>query len=156
MANAKQGDDAAVPRRLGRDTLDRIDQHDGRIASRGAGGHVARILLVSRRVGHDEAATRRRHIAIGHVNGDALLALGLQPVQQQGVVQVRPVRAETARVAFQRRQLILRHLARLEQQPPNQGRLAVIDRAAGQEPQQVTFRLLRLRREGRHGAVHQK
>ncbi|MNY03300.1 hypothetical protein D3C86_1359120 [compost metagenome] len=156
VANAEQSDNAAVARRLGRHALDRIHQHDRCVAGRGAGGHVARILLMPRRISDDEAATRRRHIAIGNVDGDALLALGLQPVQQQGVIQVGPIGAEPARVAFQRRQLVLRHLARLEQQPPDQGRLAVVHGAAGQKAQQVAFRPLALRREGRRGAVHQK
>ncbi|MNQ98050.1 hypothetical protein D3C85_1137240 [compost metagenome] len=156
MANAEQSDNAAVARRLGRHALDRIHQHDRCVAGRGAGGHVARILLMPRRIGDDEAAARRRHIAIGHVDGDALLALGLEPIQQQGVVQIGAVGAEAAGVAFQRRQLILGHLPRLEQQPPDQGRLAVVHGAAGQEAQQVAFLAPGFRRKGRHGAVHQK
>ena len=38
------------------------------------------------RVGDDELAPRRGEVAIGHVDGDALLALGLQAVGEQGEV----------------------------------------------------------------------
>ncbi len=40
------------------------------------------------------------------------------------------------RVALQRRQLVLEDLLGVGQQPPDQRRLAVVDRAAGEEPQQ--------------------
>ena len=63
--------------------LARIDQQHGEVAVRGAGRHVARVLLVARRVGDDEFPPRRREIAIGDVDGDALLALGLEPVDEQ-------------------------------------------------------------------------
>jgi hypothetical protein len=42
------------------------------------------------RVGHDESAPRRGKIAIGDVDGDALLALGLQAIEQQGEIDIPP------------------------------------------------------------------
>ncbi|MNR31480.1 hypothetical protein D3C85_1489920 [compost metagenome] len=64
----------------------RVDQDDGDIGGRCARHHVARVLLVAGRVGDDELARGRREIAVGHVNGDALLPLGFQPVRQQGKI----------------------------------------------------------------------
>ena len=60
-----------------------VHQHDGGVAAGGGGDHVARVLLVARRVGDDELALRRGEVAVGHVDGDALFALGLQAVGQQ-------------------------------------------------------------------------
>ena len=53
-----------------------VDQDDHRIGGRCAGHHVAGVLLMSRRVGDDELALRRGEVAVGDVDGDALLALG--------------------------------------------------------------------------------
>ena len=63
-----------------------IDQQDRDVGVRGAGRHVAGILLVARRIDDDEAAIRRLEIAPGDVDGDALLALGLEPVEQQAEI----------------------------------------------------------------------
>jgi hypothetical protein len=60
-----------------------VDQDDGDVARRRAGRHVARVLLVPGRVGDDELAPRRREVAVGDVDRDALLALGLEAVGQQ-------------------------------------------------------------------------
>ncbi|CAB3731085.1 hypothetical protein LMG24076_05454 [Trinickia soli] len=60
-----------------------VDQDDRRMRRRSARHHVARVLLVARRVGDDELAPRRGEVAIGHVDRDALLALGFQAVGQQ-------------------------------------------------------------------------
>ena len=68
--------------------LARIDQHHGQIGVGGAGRHVARVLLMARRVGDDEAALVGGEEAIGDIDGDALLALGLQPVDQQREIDV--------------------------------------------------------------------
>ena len=68
--------------------LARVDQHDGEIGGRGAGRHVAGVLLVAGRVGDDELALRRGEEAVGDVDGDALLALGLEAVDQQREVDV--------------------------------------------------------------------
>ena len=60
-----------------------VQQYDGEFGGRRAGGHVARVLLMARRVGQNELALGRREIAIGDVDGDALLALGAQAVGEQ-------------------------------------------------------------------------
>ncbi|MGC4082244.1 MAG: hypothetical protein QM736_09100 [Vicinamibacterales bacterium] len=60
-----------------------VDEDDREIRGRRAGGHVARVLFVAGRVGHDEAAVVGREEAIGDVDCDALLTLGLQAVDQE-------------------------------------------------------------------------
>ena len=51
-----------------------------------AGDHVARVLHVAGRVGDDELAPRRGEVAVGDVDGDALLALGAEAVGEVGQV----------------------------------------------------------------------
>ena len=80
--------DHGMPARLGEQALAGVDEQDGEIGGGGAGRHVAGVLDVARRVGDDEAAARRGEEAIGDVDGDALLALRLQPVDEQREVDV--------------------------------------------------------------------
>src|SRR5208337_2049977 len=68
-------------------------------------------------------------------DGDALLALGLEAVDQQREVDVGPDRAVLFRVAFERRELIVVDQLLLVEQPADEGRLAVVDRAAGEQAQ---------------------
>ena len=135
MANAEQRDDDGVAMGLRQQALARIDQQDGEIGVGGAGRHVAGVLLVAGRVGDDERAARGREIAIGDVDGDALLALGLEPVDQQREIDVVAGRAVLLRIAFERRELIVEDQLLLVEQPADQGRLAVVDRAAGEQAQ---------------------
>ena len=93
------------------------------------------------RIDDDELAPCRGEEAIGNVDGDFLLALGGQAVQQQGKVEFVALRAEPARVAGERVELILEQLLRFIEQTADQRRLAVVDRAAGDEPQQPLARL---------------
>ena len=53
---------------------------------RGAGRHVARVLFVAGAVDDDEPPRRRVEIAPGDVDGDTLLALRGQAVDQQAEV----------------------------------------------------------------------
>ena len=112
-----------------------VDQQDGEVGVGGAGRHVAGVLLVAGRVGHDEGAPRRREVAVGDVDGDALLALGLEPVDQQREIDVVADRAVLLRVALERRELVVEDRLLLVEQPADQRRLAVVDRAAGEEAQ---------------------
>ena len=130
-------DDEGVAPRLGEHALARIDQDDGEIGGRGAGRHVAGILLMARRVGDDEFALVGGEGAIGDIDGDALLALGRKAVDEQREIELAALRADLLRIRFERRELVLeQHLGFIEK-PADQGRLAVIDAAAGDEAQQV-------------------
>ena len=62
--------------RLYQHAFARIDQNNREVGSRCAGDHIARVLLVARGVGHDEFAPVGAEKAVGHIDGDALLALG--------------------------------------------------------------------------------
>jgi hypothetical protein len=94
-------------------------------------------LLVARRVGDNEATPWGREIAVGDVDGDALLALGAEAVEQKRIVDVLSLRSVAQRIRLERRQLILRDEAAFVEQAADQGRLAVVDAAAGDEAQQA-------------------
>ena len=121
--------------RLRQQALARVDQQDREIGVGGAGRHVAGVLLVAGRVGDDERALLGGEIAIGDVDGDALLALGLEPVDQQREVDVGAGGAVLARVLLQRGELIVEDQLLLVEQAADQRRLAVVDGAAGEEAQ---------------------
>ena len=99
-------------------------------------------------------------IPIGDVDGDALLALGFQAVEQQGEIDVRSGGAVFLRIALERGQMIVEDEVLLVEQTADQGRLAVVDRAAGQEAQGrarigAIAALERVGGDGR-GTAHQK
>ena len=123
-----------------------VDQQNGDIGVRRAGRHVASVLLVARGIDDDEAPVRRLEIAPGDVDGDALLALGLEPVEQQAEIDLLAIDGAVMRGERDGGALVLGDAGGIPQQPPDQGRLAVIDRAAGEQPHQ---RALFPVREGR-------
>src|SRR5512145_1305448 len=88
-------------------------------------------------------ARGRVEIAPCHVDGDALLALGDETVEQQAEIERarrRPLRL------LERQSLVGVHGAGVAEQPPDQRRLAVVDRAAGENLQRLAAR-----RPGLHG-----
>ena len=135
MGDAQQRGDVGVAAGLLRDPLARVDQHDREVGGRGAGDHVARVLLVARRVGDDELAPGGLEVAVGDVDRDPLLALGAQAVGEQRQVDV-AVAAALGGLDHVLH-LVLEDRLGVVQQPPDQGRLAVVDRARGRDPQQL-------------------
>ena len=112
--------------------------HDNRyISSRCASNHIAGVLLVARRVCHDELALIGREEAVGHINGDALLALCGQTIDQQREIQLAALRADFLGVRDQCFHLILEEHLGLIQQAPDQRALTVIHAAAGDEAQKA-------------------
>ena len=83
-----------------------------------------------------------REKAIGDIDGDALLTLRREPVDQQRKVDVLPLRPDALRIRLQRRQLILEDHLGIIQQPTDQRGLAIVDAAAGDEPQQALVLVL--------------
>ena len=75
----------------------------------------------------------RREVAVGDVDRDALLALGAEPVGEQGEVDV--VVAAPLADGLDVLELVLEDRLRVVQQPTDQGRLAVVDAADGGEAQ---------------------
>ena len=120
---------------LAGETMARVHQDHRRVRRRGTRGHVARVLLVAGRVGDDERALIRGEEAVGHVDGDALLAFRLQAVEQQREVDLAPSRAVAAGALCERRDLVVEDLLRVVQQPSDQARLAVVHRTARDEAQ---------------------
>ena len=91
--------------------------------------------------------SRRLEIAPGDVDGDALLALGLEPVEQQAEIDLLAVDGAIVRGERDRRALVLGDAGGIPQQPADQRRLAVVDRAAGEQPDHAAV----LRSGSRHG-----
>ncbi len=99
---------------------------------------------MARRIGDDEFPPRRREIAIGDVDGDALLALGLKPIDQQSKIQrAAGAASRTLGIVLRRLELILVDLSRIVEQPADQRALAVIHAAAGEKAKQPAM-LLRI------------
>ncbi len=89
------------------------------------------------RVGDDELALVGGEEAIGDVDGDALLALGGEAVDQQREVDLAAAGAELLRIRFERRELVVEDHLGVVEQPADQRALAVVDAAAGDEAQQA-------------------
>jgi hypothetical protein len=81
------------------------------------------------------AILRRGEEPVSHVDGDALFALSLKPIEQQREVKFLALRAPAHRIALERPCLIVEDLARLPEQASDQCRLAVVDASAGEESQ---------------------
>ena len=125
-----------MPAGLGQHTLARVDQDHGDVGGGGAGDHVAGVLLVAGSVGDDELALLGGEETIGHVDGDALFALGGQAVHQQGEVQFATLGAVLLRVALQGAELVFQQRLGFIEQAADQRAFAVVDTAAGDETQQ--------------------
>ena len=124
---------------LDQHALARIDQDHGQVGAGGAGRHIAGELLVARRIGDNEAAAWGGEKPVGDVDGDTLLALGLQPVDQQRQIDVLAGRAVFRRITRNRGQLIVVDQLGIVEQASDQGRLAVVYRSAGQKSQQAAI-----------------
>jgi len=103
-------------------------------------------LLVARRVRDDEGARRGGEIAVADIDGDVLLEFRLEPVDQQRKVDRLTGGSELFRFQLGRPQLIVEHFLRLIEQAADQGRLAVVDRSAGEQMQDAVELMGGLRR----------
>ena len=137
LRDAEQRHDVAVTSRLRQHAFASVDQNHRHIGRRCTRHHVARVLLVPRRVGDDELAPVGGEETVGHVDRDALLTLCRETIDQQREIQFTALRAHLLRIRFQRRELILEDHFRLVEQAADERRLAVIHAAAGNEPQQA-------------------
>ncbi len=137
MVDAQQRHDEAVTAGLHLYPLAGIHQQDGQLRGRGAGGHVASVLLVTRGVSDDELALFGGEIAVGDINGDALLPFRLQAVHQQRQIQLFASGAVFGGVAAHGGELILVDQLGVVQQPADQRAFAVIHATAGDEAQQI-------------------
>ena len=133
VRHAEQRHQQAVAAGLLDDAVAGVDEHDRQVGGRRAGDRVARVLHVAGAVGDDEVARRRREVAVGDVDRDALLALGAQAVGQQGEVDVVVAAPPADRLDVL--ELVLEDRLGVVQQPADQRRLAVVDAADGGEAQ---------------------
>ena len=90
---------------------------------------------MARRVGDDELPPGGVEVAVGHVDRDALLALGAQPVGQEG--QVEPVVAPPPAGLLECHQLVVGDPLRVVEEATDQRALAVVDRPGRREAQQA-------------------
>ena len=84
---------------------------------------------------------RGGEIAVGDIDRDALLALRLQPVDQQGQIEITAGSAGSLAVACEPGQLIVVDELGVVEETTDQRALAVIDAAAGQKAQQILLPL---------------
>ena len=137
MLDAQERDEERVAARLRDDACAGVDEDDGQVGRGAARNHVARVLLVARGVGYDELALVGREIAVGHVDGDALFALGFEAVEQEGVVDVFAGVAHALAVAFEGGELVFVDFFAVEEQTADERRLSVVHAACREEAQQV-------------------
>ncbi|MNS08655.1 hypothetical protein D3C72_401210 [compost metagenome] len=142
LADAQQRHQVTVPAGLGQQALAGVDEDHRQVGGGRAGDHVAGVLFVAGGVGDDELALVGGKEAISHIDGDALLALGAQAVDQQGEIQFVTLGAELFRVGFELAKLVLEQYLGFIQQSADQGALAVVDTATGDEAQQLLVLLL--------------
>jgi hypothetical protein len=93
---------------------------------------------MARRVGQDRPpATGQHQVAVGHVDGDALLALGLKAVRHEAVVDLAQGDGRAGAAGEPRGlELVLGDGAGLSEQPAQQSALAVVDGAADDDSDQ--------------------
>ena len=152
VLHAEQRGQEGVPTGLLQQPVAGVDKNDYQLGGGGAGDHVAGVLQMPRGVGDDEFPLGGAEVAVGNIDGDALLTLGTQSVGHQSQVGV--FVATFARGAFDGRKLILHHGLGVIQQPADQGGLAVVDRTGGGKAKQRSGGQQRCRDRCGHG--HQK
>ena len=124
LADAEQVQQIAVPPGLVANAFGGIDDQDRGVGLRRAGDHVAQEFGVAGRVDQHDVARRRAEADLAGVDGDALVALGLQRIEQE-----RPFEGDAAPRAdrLEVLELAVREAAGLVQQASDQRRLAMID-----------------------------
>ena len=135
VGNPEQRGQEGVTTGLFHDALARVDQHDGQVGGRIPRHHVPGVLDVAGGVGDDELPGRGGEVAVGHIDGDPLLALGPQTVGEEGQVGV--LVATLAADALHRLQLVLEDGLGVEEQPTDQRALPVVHRSCRSQAEQL-------------------
>ena len=125
MLDPQQVGDEAVALGLLDHAFAGVDEDDGEVGGGGTGHHVAGILGVAGGVGDDELALGRGEVAVGDVDGDALLALGLEAVGEEGEVDV--LVAAAAGGFLHGLELVLEDGFGIIEQAADEGGFAVVD-----------------------------
>ncbi len=126
LFDAEQMQQIAVAPGLVAHAFQRVDDQHRAVRLRGAGDHVAQEFGMAGRVDQHHVARSGAKADLRGVDGDALVALGLQRIEQE-----RPFERHAAPRAdgLEHFELAVGQAAGLVQQPPDQRRLAVIDMA---------------------------
>ncbi len=124
LFDAEQMQQIAVAPRLVAHAFQRIDDQHGAVGLRSAGDHVAQEFGVTGRIDQHHVARAGAEADLRGVDGDALIAFGLQRIQKK-----RPFERHAAPRAdgFQHFELAFGQAAGFVQQAPDQSGLAVID-----------------------------
>ncbi len=124
LTHAKKLQQIAMVARLATHALIGVDQQQRGIGVGGTGDHVADEFAVAWRVDQYIFAPVVAEPDLRRVDGDTLVALGLQTVHQE-----RPLERHAAALAhrFDSLELAFRQHARVVEQAPDEGRFAVID-----------------------------
>jgi hypothetical protein len=91
------------------------------------------------RVGDDELPSGGGEVAVRHVDGDALLALRFEAVRDQREVQLGAAGRAALAGTGERRKLVGEDAPGVVEQPADQGALAVVDAAGGDEPENAAI-----------------
>ena len=123
--------EALVAARLDETSSAAIDvgENNGQIGRRSAGGHIARVLFVSGRVGNDELALVGGKKTIGDINRNSLLALRGKAIDQESEVEVAALSADAFALGLQTLKLIVEQEFALVEQASDQCGLAIINAA---------------------------
>ncbi len=135
VADAEEVGDEGVAAGLLDDAEACVHEDDGEVRGRGARDHVPRVLDVAGGVGDDELALRRREVAVGHIDGDALLALGAEAVGEEGEIDV--FVAALLRGRLDGLHLVFEGVLGVVEEAPDEGRFAVVHAARRGEAEQV-------------------
>ena len=143
LLDAEQMQQIAVAPGLVAHAFQRVDDQQRGVRLRGAGDHVAQEFGVAGRIDQHHVAGAGAKADLRGVDGDALVALGLQRIEQE-----RPFERHAAPGAdrLEHFELALGQAAGLVQQAPDQRRLAVIDMADDDDANLRTRGAVRRRR----------
>ncbi|OPZ55639.1 MAG: hypothetical protein BWY91_00893 [bacterium ADurb.BinA028] len=147
VPHTEQPRDREVPAGLFEDAVPSIGEDERKLCGRRPGDHVPGVLHVPRSVGEDVGAGGGREVAVGHVDGDALLPLGAQAVGEQS--EVGGLQAPVAAHPLDGGELVGEDRLGVVQEATDKGGLAVVDAPRRGEAQQLV-------RHGLDGGSHQK
>ena len=139
VAHAQQPGHREVAPGLLDDTVPGVDEDQRELGRGRAGDHVAGVLHVPRGVGQHVGAGGGREVAVGDVDGDALLTLGAQAVGQQR--EVGGVEPALTADPLDRVELVGQDRLGVVEEAADQGRLPVVHRARRGQPEQVVAAL---------------
>ena len=135
MRYAEQRRNIAVTHGLLQHAVARIDEDDAQIGSAGTRHHVAGILNMSRSIGDDKLALWCGEIAVSHIDGDALFALGTETIREQSQVHLFITAALAC--SLHRLQLVFENRLAIIKQSSYQSTLSIVHAARSREAEQL-------------------